>query len=502
MSRLKLFIKLFVALIAAAALWYVWIILSAKLELGGGSPDRQTLGSVKDIRQRAMTQFCTGVVVTPQGTWLVGRVETDAKDLQPSANVVDLDAVLYGKPQENKDQDPEESGTFSSFLSPRQKETTFISRLNAQGQFELVAHVSDPACLVASPDGNRVFLLSGLDRPESDTPAVDDKPQVLFAGTQSAVFRTDDQGKHWSWLPKGFFSEADHVAWNLKPYFHGENDVWAWSSPSASSSEDEAPPEAISTGVFYSADGGATNSEIFASESLLVSLAYAQGKRPDITQWHSDSSDNGEVRTHVTQLDAQHAFIWVSQRFWGSDPSVDGHNLAVSVTTRVRLKRDAGQWQVESVQRDDGLFIDAMVDNGSGRVMGLIDQGDQGQDRVGELDTAKLSWHVVGELPSVFGQLGSHTQLREEHFWMGQNSLLINTSSNHHPPRWLYWWSKATISADGVFYSTDWGRSWQQLAVDGYLGILGFQPAQDRVFWAKGNWYNSNDLGIYSYGLR
>lgn len=46
------------------------------------------------------------------------------------------------------------------------------------------------------------------------------------------------------------------------------------------------------------------------------------------------------------------------------------------------------------------------------------------------------------------------------------------------------------------------GRSWQHLAIDGYLGILGFQPAQDRVFWANGNWYDNNDGRIYSYGLR
>ncbi|WP_416771366.1 hypothetical protein ACMGT0_02495 [Pseudomonas sp. RHF3.3-3] len=501
MSRLKLLIKLPVILIVAAALWYMWIILSAKLEWGGGSPDQQTLGAVQDVRQRAMTQFCTGVVATPQGTWLVGRVEADAKDLQPAANVVDLDAVLYGKPAQTEDKDAEESGTFSSFLSPRQKETTFISRLNDQGRFELVAHITDPACLVASPDGSRVFLLSGLDRPETDTPPDDGKPQVLFAGTQSAVFRTDDQGKHWSWLPKGFFSEADHIAWNLKPYFHGQNEIWAWSSPSQESMGYGDIPDGISTGVFYSADGGATNTEIFASQSLLVTQAYAQGKRQEVTEWFKDSSDTGDLQTHVTQLDAQHAIIWVSQRFWGRNPAEGDRNLAVSVTTRAQLKRDASQWQVESVQREDALFIDALVDNGNGRVMGLIDQGDRGQTWIGELDIAKLGWSIVGELPSVFGPMGSHTQLREGHFWMGQNSLLINTSSNHHPPRWMYWWSKATISADGVFYSTDWGRSWQRLAIDGYLGILGFQQAQDRVFWAKGNWYNSRDLGVYSYGL-
>lgn len=493
MPRSKLFTTLFVALIVGAALWYMWMIASAKLEWGGGSPDRQQVGAVQDTRQRAMTQYCTGVVVTPQGTWLVGRLEGDAKQLEPSAEVVDLDAVIHGKPVEGKDQEPESSGAFASFLSRSDKETSFISRLDAQGQFQLVAHVSDAACLVASPDGASVFLLTGLGRPEAAT---------TDAISQTVVFRSDDQGKRWTWLTKGLFPKADQLAWNLKPYFHGQDEVWAWGTPSGADNESgEDAPGAISTGVFYSADRGANSTPIFASESLLVPAEYFQGKRPDIVEWRTDAGAYGEIQTHVIQLDAQRAFIWVSQRFWGRNPDGESGNLAFNVTTRAQLQRKAGQWQVGGVQRDDGLFIDELVENGAGRVMGLIDQGDHGQDVVAELDTATLAWQPLSELPSVFAPLASDSRLRERNFQVGQNSLLINTSSEHRPPRWLYWWSDASISADGVFYSRDWGRSWQRLAVDGYLGILGFQGAQDRVIWAKGNWYDNNDAGVYSYGL-
>ncbi|RBH53729.1 MULTISPECIES: hypothetical protein [Pseudomonas] len=495
MPRSKLFTKLFVALLVGAGLWYMWVITSAKLEWGGSSPDKQQVGAVQDTRQRAMTQYCTGVVVTPQGTWLVGRLEGDAKQLQPTADVVDLDAVLHGKPVENKDLAPEDSGAFSGLLSGRDKETSFISRLDAQGQFQMVAHVSDAACLVASPDGASVLLLTGLERPEVAGASGDEIRQTV-------IFRSDDQGKRWTWLSKGLFPKAEQLAWNLKPYFHGPDEVWAWGTPSGTDNESgEDKPGAISTGVFYSADRGASSTPIFAAESLLVSTEYAQGKRPDITEWR-DSGAYGEIQTYVTQLDAQRAFIWVSQRFWGSNPDGESGSLAINVTTRAPLQRKAGKWQVGAVQREEGLFIDALVENGSGRVMGLIDQGEHGQDVVAELDTAKLSWKPMGELPSVFAPLASDSQLREKNFWVGQNSLLINTSSEHRPPRWLYWWSDAQISANGVFYSKDWGHSWQRLAVDGYLGILGFQGAQDRVIWAKGNWYNSNDAGVYSYGLQ
>jgi len=491
MPRSKFFTTLFVALIVGAGLWYMWMIVSAKLEWGGDSPGQQQLGAVPDTRHRAATQYCTGVVVTPQGTWLVARMRGDAGQLEPSADVADLDALVRGKPDEQ--QEPMASEGFASLLFGGEKETSFISRLDAQGQFQLVAHVSTAACLVASPDGTSVLLLTGLDRP--DTGSDDDVDQTV-------VFRSDDQGKRWTWLEKGWFPKAGQLAWTLKPYFHGADEVWAWGTPSGIDNESGMDsPGAISTGVFYSADRGAHSTPIMATESLLVTSEYVQVKRPDISQWHTDTGTYGDIRTHVIQLDAQRAFIWVSQRFWGSRPDGEGDAIVVNVTTRAQLQRTAGQWRVADTQRDDSLFIASLAQNDAGRVAGLIDQGDAGRHVIAELDTATLAWRPLSELPSVFAPLASESWLREEHFYLGRNSLLVNVSSEHRPPRWLYWWSDASISANGVFYSKDWGRSWQRLAIGGYLGILGFQPTQDRVIWAKGNWYDNNDQSIYSYSL-
>ncbi|WP_259699386.1 hypothetical protein [Pseudomonas brassicacearum] len=348
--------------------------------------------------------------------------------------------------------------------------------------------------MVASPDGTSVFLLTGLRRPETANTHDPD---------QTVVFRTDDQGQRWTWLTKGWFPEAESLAWSLAPYFHGSNEVWAAGTPDAVDEDsDEEKPTAVSTGVFYSADRGANSASIMAPESLLVSAKYAHGKRPDVTDWGTNTDEHGEIQTNVLQLDAQTAHIWVSQRFWGAHPDGVSDNIAIKVTTRARLQAKAGQWQVVDVQRDDNLFVSKLIQNDAGRVIGLIDQGDRGREVVAELDTAALTWTAMGDLPSVFAPLASQTQVRGDNLWLGQNTLLINTTSDHHPPRWLYWWSDANISADGVFYSKDWGRSWQHLAIDGYLGILGFQPAQDRVFWANGNWYDNNDGRIYSYGLR
>lgn len=491
MPRSKLFSTLFAALVGAAALWYMWMITSAKLEWGGASPDQQRIGVVKDIQQRAMTQYCTGVVVTGQSTWLVGRLEGDASRLEPTADVVDLDAVVYGKPAEAGEEEPQ--APFPGLLG-RDKETSFISRLDAQGQFQLVAHVSGAACLVASPDGASVFLLTGLDRP--DTANADDINQTV-------VFRSDDQGKHWTWLSEGWFAEADRLAWSLTPYFHGTDEVWAWGRPSAADDDSsEAASGGVSTGVFYSADRGASSTAIVASEPLLVAAESVHEKYPEINEWHTGSGEQGDVQTNVLQLDARQAFIWVSQRFWASNPDGVGNNIAFNVTTRARLQRETGPWRVVEVQRDDNLFVSKLVQNDAGRVIGLIDQGNRGRDVVAELDTIALTWRTLSELPSVFAPLASESRVRGTNFWVGQNSLLINTTSEHYPPRWLYWWSDASISADGVFYSRDWGQSWKRLAVAGYLGIVGFQPAQDRVIWGNGNWYDNKDVGIYSYGLR
>ena len=65
------------ALLVAGAipLGFIWILTSAKFEIGGASPGESTVGKVENIDQRAMEQFCTGVRATPAGTWLVGRRE-------------------------------------------------------------------------------------------------------------------------------------------------------------------------------------------------------------------------------------------------------------------------------------------------------------------------------------------------------------------------------------------------------------------------------------------
>lgn len=304
-------------LISAAALWYVWMLLSAKYELGGTRLDVQTLGTVQNIDQRAMEQYCTGVVVTPQGTWLVGRLEARMQHLKLPVDAVDLDAIVLGKP------DVQEQKNFYN----DDKEISIISRLDANGQFQVVAHVGEAACLVASPDGASVNLLTDVTRPKEEDTHND-------AVEQTVVYRSRDQGKSWSWVREGFFPEAEWIAWNLKLYFHNNDEVWAWGRPHESGDSAKDIDGSISTGVFYSSNGDISSAPITAGKSLLVTAQYAHDKRPEIMEWFENSGPNGEVKTHVTQFDAQHASIWVSQRFWGSDPNNADSRLALSLRAR------------------------------------------------------------------------------------------------------------------------------------------------------------------------
>lgn len=491
MPRSKLLLTLPAVLIGGAALWYMWMIGSARLEWGGSAPDKQTVGTVLDVNQREMSQYCTGVMVTPQATWLIGRSEESPKNLGLAADVIDLNAQVYGDPVK-PGQAPQDTPDRSA---DGERETTLISRLEPNGHFHTLAHVGGPACLIASPDGANVFLLTGLNRPARAT-------TTTTAIDQTVVLRSEDQGKSWRWLENGLFPQANQIASNLTPWFHGSDEVWAWGYPSGTDNESgEDSPGAIATGVFYSDDLGTSSTQLFAHDSLLVSGEYARDKRPEVVEWSQDSGMYGEIKTHVSQLDAQHAVIWVSQSFRGRNPDpkkID--NEFFNVTTQATARRTGGQWQITSVQHDDGLFIDELAENDNGRIMGLIAQNHQRNDVIAELDRAKLTWQPQGQLPSPFAPLASSSILREKNFFVGHDTLLINTSSQHHPARWLSGGSDASISAEAVFYSKDWGRSWRKLAIDGYLGILGFQGTQDRVIWAKAD--DNRDLGVYAYGLK
>ena len=477
-KRLSLAGRVLAGALALAGLGYMGLLARGKMELGGASPDEQTLGRVADLNQRAMQQYCTGVVATPMGTWLVGRregsIEGEASEF--ARHAPDLAASLQAP---------------APVLS-RDKEFSFISRLGANGSFELVATVPDTACLRATPDGRSVFVLTGIDRPGG----------ANGERAQTAIFRSDDQGRSWQVLKAGLFPQANWIAWSLAPYFYDSRSVWAWRE------HDEEPDEGtpagakpVASGLQHSADGGATVEDIAASGPLLVSRDEILKLTAPNANWGDSQGRHGDVRRHVVQLDANRAVLWVSQVFSyavGEGIYLDHH---VRVTSRAELRREGERWRMGNVQREHGVALEQVLDNRAGQVVAVLRDADGESPKIALLDKATLGWKLQGRLPSAFGPLGT-SGLRG--VYISHGALVANVMSRHEVPRWLYPWGRdaASVSADAVFYSTDWGRSWSKLAIEGYLGLLGIDVEKDRVYWARGNWYSSRDPAVLAYGLR
>ena len=146
------------ALLVAGAipLGFIWILTSAKFEIGGASPGESTVGKVENIDQRAMEQFCTGVRATPAGTWLVGRREVGRDEQALPEGVIDLDLVAAAQPREEESEPHLFNFLNGMLLSGGDPETTYVSRLGADGVFHEVARLGETACLEVTPDRKSV----------------------------------------------------------------------------------------------------------------------------------------------------------------------------------------------------------------------------------------------------------------------------------------------------------------------------------------------------------
>jgi hypothetical protein len=200
------------------------------------------------------------------------------------------------------------------------------------------------------------------------------------------------------------------------------------------------------------------------------------------------------------QLSADRAIVLASQDFRYGLPSSRYLDQSERVSSYAPMQRLNNQWVVGKVQRVNGLSILELADNGAGKIIGVLDNGND--RKIATLNVDTLEWQMNGELPNVFSPFPAHTGIRN--FYVSRNALAIEAMGRHTVPKWAQPWSKreSNISADAVFYSTNWGRSWTRLAIDGYIGVLGIDAKSDRVVWGKGNWYNSEDLGVRTYGLK
>ena len=188
MARPSLPCLLAAALLVAGAipLGFIWILTSAKFEIGGASFGESTVGKVENIDQRAMEQFCTGVRATPAGTWLVGRREVGRDEQALPEGVIDLDLVAAAQPREEESEPHLFNFLNGMLLSGGDPETTYVSRLGAtacstkwrgsarppawKSRRTVPASSCSPACGAGKDNGQR---------------------------ERTVVLRSDDQGKSW-----------------------------------------------------------------------------------------------------------------------------------------------------------------------------------------------------------------------------------------------------------------------------------------------------------------
>nr|WP_199039660.1 hypothetical protein [Dyella sp. ASV24] len=482
-KKLALGLGCLVGLPVLAGATYVLILSAAKLEWGGSRPNEKLLGAAESAYLRNMDQYCTGVTTTPASTWLVGKMDDYVPDELKKLKAVDIDALLQSAtPGGNAKDDSQADSTpsLSGYALSNHPKQSYISRLDDAGHFKLVATVGEDACLITSADGAHVFLLTGLDAPQDDT-----MPQ------QSAVFRSDDQGKSWQWLKEGFFPKANLVAWAMQPEFFKGDQVWVWDAPS---------DDAQGIGLFYSPDLGKTVVPIESTSPVGVSDDEAQKHLP------ADASiSDGDAKRFIRQLDDTHAIGWMSQYFDASWPDSD-KRARYSVTTRVQLSREGNTWKVTGATRDEGLYLEKLTQNPQGDFYAVTSRDQRKEQAIERFNTGTGKWEEQGALPSPFWPLDNLTTLRSNAtytFSVGAKSIVVTTDSEYTAPRSLTPFDEreAHISADANYYSTNGGKSWKKLGLQGYLGILGFDPTHDRVVGAHGDGYSGRDPNIYTYDL-
>lgn len=483
-------------LFAAVPSYVAWILASTNMGIAGGKPGVAVTGELGDARWRNMEQWCTGVVQTRHGTWLVGRYEDTGSASYVPNGVPDLSTLVTGGEAGNNQRG------FRMFGS--RPVLTTLARLQDDGTFKMMATLPEVACMVVSPASETLFLLTGL-RPESSS---------SLEREQSAVLRSTDHGMSWEWLKSGFMPEVQQLAWSVKPTFSSDRDIWAWGKeppgedePQSSWRRREATPSRRAAGgtelkpiaLFYSADQGQTSTVIYSPEPLIAPVAYLREIAGEPDADFSRRRDMDQER-FVVQVSDEHAYAWVSEFMW-YHVGEDSHRLIL--TTRAELFRPGpdDEWQITHVTREPDVRIEHLSTSIDGRTYAIL------QDNEGEwlarLDTQNGEWIERQRTPSVLPGWLAEDRTSARYFWNNGDYQVVSQWGRTAVPRLLIPFSEepAEINTDAHFYTRDGGRNWHQLAIPGYLGVMGLAPRGSKLYWNKGNWYSNDEPLQWHYDL-
>ena len=488
----------FLVLLTLVPAYVTWTLIGATKGMVGAEPGAAITGGLGDARWRNMEQWCTGVVETRHGTWLVGRSD----DAGPAASYVpdgtpDLTRLMTADGEANESLG---RGGFGS-----RPTLTTLARLQDDGKFKLVATVPDVACLIVSPRDDTLYLLTGLDRPDS---ALSTEPQ------QTAVFRSTDHGKTWAWMKSGLMPEADQLAWNLQPSFGPGQSVWAW-GPEAAEEEKAADisgtPLAAETrkaadgtdlkptALFHSANGGETSTAVYGPAPLIAPQSYLREMTGATDTNFSGRREMDQTR-FVVQIDDTRAYAWASEFMWYR-VGQDSRRLMLSSRADLTRSGPNGDWQITRVTRQPGTRIAHLRSAHDGRTYAVL------QDKDGEwlakLDTKTGEWVERQKTPSLLPDWLAQDRTSTRYFWNNGDYQVLSRSGDTMVSRALIPFLKkqAEIDTEAHFYTRDGGRSWHQLAIPGYLGVMGLSSQGSKLYWSKGNWYSDKEPVQWEYDL-
>ncbi|MBS64598.1 hypothetical protein [Salinisphaera sp.] len=482
---------LIVALAAGLpAIWFIWTLAKGHGDFAGGHVDNREFATIQSYLQRRDDGLCDRIFVTAEDTWLIGVADSPDSSMD-LAGSTDLAELIRGDGSDGGGS----YGVFGAGAGMRAK-YGYISRLNDNGRFDVVARLDSSACMAAAGrDGRRVYVLSGMERP--DNAYENDDP----ASRQDAVFVTDDQGRSWQWQREGFMVPSSITAWGVHPYRDAYDTVWAWQRlPHTQVTNGKPIVDGDGSGLYYSTDEGRSTTEVDQTSPLVASRMELEALKPAGMKLNGEAVV-GEVEPHVMRLGEDRAAVWVSQQIGYSDPAdASPYNAgALHVLRYARLNRNGGEWHMGKVEQTEGMKIQALRQGPDGRVRAVVRMAGETASHIALVDPDTLEIKPTAELPGAFAPLTSNEYVRG--FWVGKHSMVVNVGSSYRVPTWINvgeWLSgdEAHISGNAVFYSVDDGRSWDRLAIPGYQGVLGFDAATDRVFWHRDGSYTDKSIQV------
>lgn len=489
-KRLPLIYGVTLSLIPLA---YLLLLARGNGDWGGTTPPDKLLSTTSIEGQTP--DFCAPLIRTPRATWLLTSQKDD--NAMPTWKVdpstLALNTLLPPVKEKAK---ADYDSQMAQYMPKSSNWTTLISKLDAEGVFQPVAIVPDMTCLSATPDGATVYALTGLDIPQGLTIG-DSNPKTL----QTAVFRTDDQGAHWTWLKNGFFPNAARWGENLRPSFYNSREVWAWTEfddltlPGKILSEGGSPLQSALR-LFYSADGGASVQQVKASAPIAMSRNEAVEQFPADAEADS-SGANDKTTGFVVQLSDDRAIAWLSQSFYYG---IAGDHFAKlnAVLDQMELRREGQTWVMGPPKRTAGANLKSVTRTPAGQIYGVMARS-RANDIVARFDQASRAWIPLASTPNSFSPLPA--EITVDDLWASDKHLVISLSSIYFVPRLLYpfGYDNATIHGGADYYSDDGGRHWTHLKVR--AGILALDPHTDELLASPfENWESTAPIRAYQLG--